>query len=116
MKKSKKTFSPFSWKKHTKPIFLITVIVTVFAVFLLIVYEPMRPGDQISGTLESEYQSKNNPYISKYFVIKLNTGEFVDVPADRLGEFRKDRPVILREMIGVIFGRREYRFLKYAQP
>ena len=115
MKKSKqKASSGFVWKEYSKPIIIIAVIIAVFGAFLLIVYEPMRPGDTVAGTLQSEYKSKDNPYISKYFVIELDNGVRVDVPADRLGEFQKDREIILQKMTGLFTRRTEYKFVRYG--
>lgn len=114
-KKPKRPFSKaFSWQEHTKPIVLITVIVAVFSAFLVVVYDPMRPGDRVFGVLQSEYRQNLNQYVSTRYVVKLDSGQLVDVQANRLGTFQKGKRVILQEMSGMIFRRKEYRFLQYA--
>ncbi len=119
MKKRKKRKRPaskeFVWKNYTRPIVLLTVIILIFSAILLLVYDPLIAGKEVSGSVQSEYKETLQQYVSICFVIKLDNGQLVDVQANRMGAFKKGKRVILQEMTGLIFKRKEYRFLRYSE-
>ena len=116
-KKAKKPASPKSvWRNHTKPIIIVAVILIIFSAILLLAYDPLIAGNEVSGTLQSEYRETLRGYVTTRFTVKIEDGRQIDIAAGRMGAFQKGRTVVLQEMNGLIFNRKEYRFVRYAGP
>lgn len=102
-------------KNNPKTIIIITVIACVFSAILLLAYDPPVTGPEVPGSVQSEYKQTLRQHVVAHVVVKLDTGQLVEVQANRMGVFKKGRRVVLQEMKGLIFKRKQYRFLRYAE-
>ena len=69
--------------------------------------------DEIGGSVTGVYPVNRDDGVSVRFIVKLDTGNVVNVKVEKTVPFLKGRRVIVREVEGT--GYKSYRFVRYAQ-
>jgi hypothetical protein len=104
------------WDEIGKPMLkCIPFIILLLGVYAFI-FDPLIPGKEVAGILDSAYKQESEHGMAPLeFVVKLDSGEYINTKAPSTIGFVKGKRVILHELTGKFFKRKRYRFLRYEE-
>jgi hypothetical protein len=104
------------WDEIGKPILkCIPFIILLLGVYAFI-FDPLIPGKEVEGILENAYKQESQYGRAPLeFVVKLDSGEYINTKSPPAVGFAKGKRVILHEMTGKFFKRKKYRFLRFEE-